>query len=108
MTTEASADEQAGASGQPGGGAGTSARPARGHGAEIDRLAALEDERRFLLRSLADLDREHDAGDVDDSDYETLKDGYTTRAAVVLRNIEAGRSGLAVMLSAWQKPTFTP
>ena len=50
---------------------------------------------RFLLRSLADLEREHDAGDVDDADYETLKDGYTARAAAVLRRIEAGRSGLA-------------
>ena len=47
------------------------------HGAELDRLAALEEERRFLLRSLTDLEREHDAGDVDDLDYETLKDGST-------------------------------
>ena len=46
-------------------------------GAQIDRLAALEEERRFLLRSLNDLEREHDAGDVDDLDYQSLKDGYT-------------------------------
>jgi tetratricopeptide (TPR) repeat protein len=57
-----------------------------------DRLAALEDERRFLLRSLADLEREHDAGDVDVDDYQTLRDGYTTRAASVLRSIAEGRS----------------
>ena len=53
-----------------------------------DRLAALEEERRFLLRSLADLEREHDAGDVDDADYEELKDDYTARAAQVLRALD--------------------
>jgi hypothetical protein len=56
-----------------------------------DRLAQLEEERRFLLGSLADLEREHDAGDVDETDYATLKDGYTVRAAAVLRSIDAGR-----------------
>jgi len=65
-------------------------------GTKLDRLAGLEDERRFLLRSLTDLEREHDAGDVDDLDYQTLKDGYTVRAASVLRQIEQGRDGLAV------------
>ncbi|MFV0307418.1 MAG: hypothetical protein ACK5OX_06720 [Desertimonas sp.] len=56
-----------------------------------DRLAALEEERRYLLRSLRDLDREYEAGDVDQPDYATLRDDYTTRAAEVLRTIEAGR-----------------
>jgi tetratricopeptide (TPR) repeat protein len=56
-----------------------------------DRLALLEDERRFLLTSLADLEREHDAGDLDDGDYEALKDGYTQRAAAVLRALDEGR-----------------
>jgi tetratricopeptide (TPR) repeat protein len=64
---------------------------ARTSGVELDRLAALEEERRFLLRSIVDLDREHAAGDVDDDDYRTLKDGYTVRAAAVLRRIEAGK-----------------
>jgi hypothetical protein len=59
-----------------------------------DRLAELEDERRFLLQSLRDLDAEHAAGDVDDHDYATLRDGYTKRAADVLRAIEAGRAGM--------------
>lgn len=59
-----------------------------------DRLAELEEERRFLLRSLDDLEREHEAGDVDDDDYETLKDGYVARAAAVLRAIEEGRAAL--------------
>ncbi len=53
-----------------------------------DRLAALEDQRAFLLASLDDLDREHDAGDLDDDDYETLKADYTVRAARVLHEIE--------------------
>jgi hypothetical protein len=60
-----------------------------------DRLAALEEERRFLLRSLADLDREYAAGDVDENDYRELRDGYTSRAAVILRSIESGRATLA-------------
>lgn len=59
-----------------------------------DRLAELEEERRFLLRSLDDLEREYEAGDVDDVDYETLKDGYVSRAASVLRSIEEGRAAL--------------
>ena len=59
-----------------------------------DRLAELEDERRFLLRSLRDLDAELAAGDVDEHDYETLRDGYTKRAADVLREIEEGQAAL--------------
>ena len=55
-----------------------------------DQLAELEEERRFLLRSITDLDREHLYGDVDDNDYQTLRDGYTARAASVLRAIEDG------------------
>ncbi len=55
-----------------------------------DQLAELEEQRRFLLRSITDLDREHHYGDVDDHDYQTLRDGYTARAATVLRAIEAG------------------
>jgi hypothetical protein len=59
-----------------------------------DRLAAMEEEQKFLLRSLADLEREHDAGDVDEVDYQALKDGYTVRAAAALRAVEEGRSAL--------------
>jgi hypothetical protein len=60
-----------------------------------DQLADLEDERRFLLRSLRDLDAELAAGDVDPDDYATLRDGYTKRAADVLRGIEEGKAALA-------------
>jgi hypothetical protein len=59
-----------------------------------DRLVELEEERRFLLRSLTDLERERSAGDIDDHDYRELKDGYTARAAAILRAIDAGRSAL--------------
>ena len=55
-------------------------------------MSALEEERRFLLTSLADLDREHAAGDVGDDDYRALRDGYTARAAHVLRALESGRA----------------
>lgn len=73
-----------------------------------DRLAALEEERRFLLRSLADLEREHAAGDVDDVDYRELKDGYTVRAAAVLRAIEDGRSALPTRPTAnWRRRIAT-
>lgn len=71
-----------------------SARRAGG-GPDLDRLAELEEERRFLLRSLADLEREHAAGDVDETDYAELRDGYTVRAAATLREIDAGRAALA-------------
>jgi tetratricopeptide (TPR) repeat protein len=57
-----------------------------------DRLAALEEERRFLLRSITDLDREFQFGDVDEHDYTTLRDGYTARAATVLRAIDQGQA----------------
>jgi len=43
------------------------------------------DEREFLLRSLEDLEREHDAGDLGDADYLALKDDYTARAAKAMR-----------------------
>jgi len=59
-----------------------------------DDLAELEDERRFLLRSLGDLEREREAGDIDEQDYASLKDGYTARAAGVLRSIEEGTASL--------------
>lgn len=66
------------------------------HGKALDRLAELEDERKFLLASLDDLDREHAAGDVDEADYHALRDGYTARAAAVIREIESGREAVAV------------
>ena len=52
-----------------------------------DERAALEEERVFLLSSLADLERERAAGDVDDADYAALKDSYTARAADAIRRL---------------------
>ena len=57
-----------------------------------DELAHLEEQRDFLLRSLEDLEREHDAGDLDDTDYEHLSDDYTARAAETLRAIKERRA----------------
>ena len=59
-----------------------------------DALASLESERDFLLRSIADLENERDAGNLDEERYRALKDDYTARAAAVLRSIEEGRDAL--------------
>ena len=56
-----------------------------------DARAELEEHRRFLLRSLEDLDAERAAGDLDEGDYQALRDDYTARAAEVLRAIEKGQ-----------------
>lgn len=68
--------------------------PAAGQAASLDpdALAHLEEQRAFLLRSLADLEREHDAGDLDDVDYAELRDDYTARAAETLRAIDQQRA----------------
>jgi hypothetical protein len=60
-----------------------------------EHLARLEEEREFLLSSIRDLEREHAAGDVDDTDFRTVRDGYVARAAAVLREIEQGRAPVA-------------
>jgi hypothetical protein len=48
----------------------------------------LEVERNFLLDSIADLDREHAAGDIDDADYRSLRSDYVRRAATSLRALQ--------------------
>lgn len=73
-------------------GTGTAGSARRAARLDPDELAGLEEQRDFLLRSLADLEREHDAGDLDDHDYETLRDDYTARAAEVLRAIDDQRA----------------
>ena len=60
-----------------------------------DALADLEQERDLLLRSLDDLDREHEAGDLSDADYEALRDDTTRRAADVVRAIDGRRASVA-------------
>lgn len=49
----------------------------------------LEAELDFVLRSIEDLDREFEAGDLAPDDYSTLKDSYSARAAEILRELEA-------------------
>lgn len=46
------------------------------------------DELDFLLNSLRDLELERAAGDLDDLDYETLREGYVARAAALSRQLE--------------------
>lgn len=61
-----------------------------------DALAVLEEQRSFLRRSLADLDREHEAGDLEDDDYSTLKHDYETRLVSVARAVDEGKAELAI------------
>ncbi len=56
-------------------------------------LRDLEEERDFLLRSISDLDRERAANDLTEADYRRLRDGYTARAADVMRRLGALGAG---------------
>lgn len=60
-----------------------------------DELAALEEERDFLLRSLDDLDAELEAGDIDQVDHDALHGDYTRRAAETLRALDEQRAAFA-------------
>jgi tetratricopeptide (TPR) repeat protein len=53
----------------------------------------LVEERDFSLRSLLDLEAEHEAGDIDEGDYQTLKEAYTARAAAALHALEGQSVG---------------
>ena len=55
-----------------------------------ERRRQLEEERDFLMRSLDDLELEHDSGGIDDESYAELHDDYTARAAAVIRTLRAG------------------
>jgi len=50
----------------------------------------LEQERDFLLRSLDDLELEHESGGIDDESYAELHDDYTARAAAAIRALRDG------------------
>lgn len=68
-------------------------------------LDELNEQRDFLLCSLEDLEAERDAGDLDDADYQALRDSYTARAAAVLRAIEsATTSGTGPQTGAGTSP----
>jgi hypothetical protein len=62
------------------------------------------DEREALLQSLRDLDAEHAAGDLDDHDYRTLRDDYTTRAAAAIRGSEPTALIHAPAAPRWRRP----
>ena len=49
---------------------------------------SLREEQKFLLGSLRDLERERAAGDIDEADYASLRDGYIARAAAITRELE--------------------
>lgn len=51
----------------------------------------LREELDFLLGSLRDLEAERDAGDIDEIDYQTLREGYVARAAALSRQIEGSQ-----------------
>lgn len=70
-------------------------RPVRRRRLDPDALADLEEQRELLFRSLDDLEREHAAGELDDADYEVLRDETTRRAAEVVRAVETGRVEIA-------------
>jgi hypothetical protein len=60
-----------------------------------DALAVLEEQREFLKRSLTDLEREHEAGDLEADDYDMLKRDYEARLASVARAVDEGKAELA-------------
>lgn len=73
-----------------------------------DERAELEAERDFLLRSLDDLDREREAGDVVDDDYVVLRDSYTARAAEVIRRLDSAGIPSSTTDGASREDAATP
>ena len=61
----------------------------------------LRDEQQFLLRSLRDLDNERAAGDIDEADYATLRDGYISRTAAITRELEGADVATPVINRNW-------
>ncbi|MEQ1874498.1 MAG: hypothetical protein ABL953_12280 [Ilumatobacteraceae bacterium] len=55
-------------------------------------LEELHEQRRFLLDSIRDLEREHEVGDITAADFQVLRDGYIARAATVMREIDGQSS----------------
>ncbi len=59
-----------------------------GSGPPTGSHAELVEERDYLLRSIDDLEREHEAGGIDDTDYRTLRAGFVERAAAAIRALD--------------------
>ncbi len=67
---------------------------------DLDQLATDEEERRFLLRSIEDLDKELAAGDIEVDDHDRLHTDYSARLANVQRRIEGDQTSLVVAATA--------
>ncbi len=73
--------------------AGAAAAGAVGRTTDGAGVAALEEQRDFLLSSLHDLEESRSEGRVDDGEYRTLKDDLTARAAAVIHRLEGDGRG---------------
>lgn len=63
----------------------------------------LRDEQQFLLASLRDLERERAAGDIDDDDYATLREGYIARTAAITRELDGTADPIDAPPSRWKR-----
>jgi cytochrome c-type biogenesis protein CcmH/NrfG len=59
-------------------------------GHDPEARAQLEQERDFLMKSLDDLELEHESGGIDEESYTQLHDDYTARAAAAIRTLRDG------------------
>lgn len=71
---------------------------------------ALEAERDFLLRSIADLDAEEAAGDLSRADHDALRDDYVARAAAAVRALESAANPdlVRILQGSHGKPAESP
>jgi cytochrome c-type biogenesis protein CcmH/NrfG len=63
-------------------------------GLDPEARAQLEEERDFLMKSLDDLELEHESGGIDEESYTQLHDDYTARAAAAIRTLRDGLDAL--------------
>ena len=63
----------------------------------------LRNEQQFLLASLRDLEREREAGDIDDNDYATLREGYIARTAAITRELDGTGEPEPTAPSRWKR-----
>jgi len=88
-------------------------------GPDADRRLELSDERATIYRALRELHFDHEAGHLSDDDYRDLRARYETRAAEVIRALDAlgpardeadddrHRPAPAVVRSPWRRPVAT-
>lgn len=69
----------------------------------VEQDDARNEEREFLLRSIADLDKEFAAGDVDEIDYQRLRDSYVARAAALLGSPKKQKPKVEAPKRKWQR-----